>query len=87
MKYFWVEGLISAKDGSSRKGSSAVKPFSQSYWANTAQEALQLALQDHPRVRWIEGPSISETSEEQRMRAMGAPELFSLEPKQPRKKK
>ena len=87
MKLFWIEGLISSKEGSSRKAATTVKPFSQSYWANSAQEALQMALQDHPRVRWIEGPTISETSEEQRMRALGAPELPGLEPGKLHKKK
>lgn len=87
MKLFWIEGLISQKADASRKNrSSTTKPFSQSYWANTAQEALQLALQDNPKLRWIEGPSVSETSEEQRMRAMGAPELPWFE-KHPQQKK
>jgi hypothetical protein len=31
-----------------------------------------------PGARWIEGPVIAEKSEEQRMRAMGAPELPGL---------
>jgi hypothetical protein len=75
MKLFWIEGLISSKESSSRKNNTVTKPFSQSYWANSAQEALQLAMQDHPKTRWVEGPSVVETSEEQRMRAMGAPEL------------
>jgi hypothetical protein len=41
-------------------------------------EAIQAAVQSMPGARWIEGPMIAEKSEEQRMRAMGAPELPGL---------
>jgi hypothetical protein len=77
MKAFSVEGLIQPKGGRARK--TAVKPFSQSFWANTPQEAIQMALESLPGSVWVEGPFIRTTSEEQRMRALGAPELPGLD--------
>ena len=79
MKQFWIDGLLALRSGSSRGKNVGVKLYSQSYWANTAQEAVNLALQANPGARWIEGPTVSETSEEQRMRAIGAPELPGLD--------
>ena len=78
MKLFWVEGVFVPKNGGGRKMGSASKPFSQSFWARTPVEAIQAAVQSIPGARWIEGPVIAEKSEEQRMRAMGAPELPGL---------
>jgi hypothetical protein len=79
MKQFWIEGLLSPRSGSGRVKNVGVKPYSQSFWANSAQEAVNMALQANPGSRWIEGPTVGETSEEQRMRAMGAPELPGLD--------
>ncbi len=79
MKLFWIEGLLSPRSSSGRGKNAGVKPYSQSFWANSVQEAVNLALQANPGARWIEGPTVSETSEEQRMRAMGAPELPGLD--------
>ena len=78
MKLFWVEGLYVPKNGGGRKASPASRPFSQSFWANSPLDAIQAAVQSLPGARWIEGPVIAEKSEEQRMRAMGAPELPGL---------
>lgn len=38
-----------------------------------------MALDSLPGAHWAEGPSVSLTSEEQRMRAMGAPELPGID--------
>ena len=78
MKLFWIEGLLAPRSGSARGKNVGIKPYSQSFWANSPQEAVNLALQANSSDRWIEGPTVSETSEEQRMRAMGAPELPGL---------
>ena len=78
MKLFWIEGLYVPKNGGARKVGPASKPFSQSFWANSPLEAIQAAVQSMPGARWIEGPVLAEMSEEQRMRAMGAPELPGL---------
>jgi len=86
MKLFWIEGLILSGSGTRRKSAPAARPFSQSFWANSAQEAIQMAYDAAPGVRWMEGPSIQEKSEEQRMRDIGAPELFTSPRRVARKK-
>ncbi len=86
MKLYWVEGVYVPKTGGGRKAGSASKPFSESFWANSPLEAIQAAVQSLPGARWIEGPVIAEKSEEQRMRAMGAPELPGLGPVSKNKK-
>lgn len=80
MKLYWVEGLYTVKEGPGRSKNAAARPYSQSFWANSPQEAMQMAWQENPGARWVEGPTVSETSEEKRMRALGAPELPGLEP-------
>jgi len=45
-----------------------------------------MAYDAAPGVRWMEGPSIQEKSEEQRMRDIGAPELFTSPRRVARKK-
>ncbi len=80
MKLFWVEGVYVPKNGGGRQSSPGSRPFTQSFWANTPLEAIQAAVQSLPGARWIEGPVIAEKSEEQRMRAMGAPELPGMGP-------
>ncbi len=79
MKQFFVEGLVIAIAGKGRsKRGGEVQPFSGSYWANSAEEALQMAREEAPGAQWVEGPRLARQSEEQRMRKAGAPELFNL---------
>lgn len=73
MKQFWVEGLVQPH-GHGKK-LALVEPFSKAYWAETSAEALQSAVADLNGGTWVEGPRVSLTSEADRMRAMGAPEL------------
>jgi len=73
MKQFWVEGLVQPR-GHGKK-LAPVEPFSKAYWAETSAEALQSAVADLNGGAWVEGPRVSLTSEADRMRAMGAPEL------------
>jgi hypothetical protein len=75
MQLFWIEGVLIPKGGKK----SGMKPYSDSFWAISAQEAMQLALSTNPGARWVEGPTVSEISEEKRMRALGAPELPGLD--------
>ncbi len=77
MKAYSVEGLVIIK--SSRGKSGAPHPYSHTFWANSSAEALQMALESNPGARWVEGPEVSGTTEEQRMRALGAPELPGME--------
>lgn len=95
MKCFYIEGLFMSKQGmkkAAKGGKSArpdVEPFSQAIWANNAAEALQIANETIAGGQWIEGPRLSEQSEEERMRQLGAPLLpgFDLQTKPARKKK
>jgi hypothetical protein len=67
MKQFFIEGVISKK-GSRERVSIAV-------WAETPGEALKEARKQVGARQWVQGPELT-LSEEQRMRAEGAPELF-----------
>ena len=88
MKQFFIEGLVIGPATNRRsKRSAEVQPFSRSYWANNAEEALRLAREDMPGAQWIEGPRLARQSEEQRMRKMGAPELPLFETPKAGKKK
>jgi hypothetical protein len=84
MEQYWVEGLFVSKPGlkrakkSGKIAQSDIEPFARSYWANTPDEAIHLATLELNGGEWTNGPHVSKTSEEQRMRAMGAPELPGL---------
>lgn len=81
MKPYWVEGLYLAKKAllkakkSGRYSTSDVEPFAMPVWASSIEEALQLATEKLGGGEWIESPRVSLTTEEERMRAIGAPEL------------
>ena len=81
---YFIEGLYLSRKGlkkylkSGKIPQADVEPFSGTFWANGPEEALQLATQALDGGRWLEPPKVSTTSEEQRMRAMGAPELPGL---------
>jgi hypothetical protein len=84
MEQYWVEGLYVSKRAlkkakkAGKFAQSDIEPFARSYWANSPDEAIHLATQDLSGGEWTNGPRVSKTSEEQRMRAMGAPELPGL---------
>jgi len=81
MEQYWVEGLFANARGVSKARKSgvyppsAIEPFAKGLWANSPDEAVQLATEALNGGEWIEGPVVSRLSEEQRMRAMGAPEF------------
>ena len=86
MKQLWVEGLVQPRPRG--KKAAPVEPFSRAYWAETPAEALQSAENDLNGGAWVEGPRVSQTSEAERMRSLGAPELPGMPaPKKPGKKK
>jgi len=92
MKPFWVEGLFVSKKGLKKAQKTGfyaggdVEPFAQTIWANTAQEALELAEEKLQGGGWVESPKVTLVSEEKRMRSMGAPELPGFgSPKKKRK--
>lgn len=84
MKAFWVEGLFISKQklGKVKKSGkfdqADLEPFARVIWAENRAEALLLANQALAGGEWVEGPQVSQTSEEQRMRTIGAPELPGL---------
>jgi hypothetical protein len=81
MKAYWIEGLYLNKQGvkkASKTGiyqQSYVEPFAQVIWANSREEAIQLATEKLEGGEWLGAPKVSLKTEEQRMRASGAPEL------------
>lgn len=93
MEQYYVEGLYVNKLGvkKARKTGvaplSSIEPFAKSIWANSPEEAIRLATQELNGGEWSEGPHLSRTSEEERMRAIGAPQLpgFGTLPKRKRK--
>jgi len=81
MEQYWIEGLFANARGVSkaRKGGvyppSSIEPFAKGLWANSPDEAIRLATEALNGGAWLEGPVVSRLSEEQRMRAIGAPEF------------
>ncbi len=89
MKRYYVEGLFvplkslkKAQKGS-RAASKEVEPFARSFWADDPGDALKQATEALAGGHWLEPPKISLTSEEQRMRQAGAPELPGFAPSNP----
>jgi hypothetical protein len=81
MKPYWVEGLYLSKKTlkkvkrGGKYSTSDVEPFAMPVWASSPAEALRLATDQLDGGEWIEPPRVSQTTEEQRMRSSGAPEL------------
>jgi hypothetical protein len=86
MKRYYIVGLfIPCKNLEKiRKGSKPalkeIEPFARSFWANDPEQALSMASDALDGGQWLETPKISLTSEEQRMRQSGAPELPGFAP-------
>lgn len=81
MKTYFVEGLY-LDSRSLRKARQRgeipgghLEPYSRAIWASDADEAVRIATEELDGGEWVEGPKVSQTSEEQRMRQLGAPEL------------
>lgn len=92
MELYWIEGVFLTKQGvvkekkSGKRSQAYIEPFTKSFWANSAEEAVRLATEALKGGEWVETPKVSRTSEEQRMRDMGAPELPGFNaPKKKRK--
>jgi hypothetical protein len=62
-----------------------VEPFARSIWAQSVEEAICLATEALEGGEWMEEPKVSKTSEEQRMREMGAPTLHGFDVRKGRK--
>jgi len=77
MPQYFVEGLFIPKK-SLKKARKTVEPYARVVWANSPAEAVRLASEELAGGQWVEGPTVSNTTEEQRMRQSGAPELPGL---------
>jgi hypothetical protein len=86
MKRYYVEGMFIPRarlkkvSKGNKPAAGDIEPFARSFWANTPGEALDMASEALEGGQWLETPKISLTSEEERMRRSGAPELpgFSM---------
>lgn len=74
MHRYLVEGYYFSKTRS-KKSTPALEPFARYYWAESQQDAIQMATEDLHGGCWQKPPRASQTSEEQRMREQGQPEL------------
>ena len=74
MNPYFVEGLFVSRR-SHKKASQTIEPYAQVVWADSPAEAIRIATQELAGGQWVEGPIVGRTSEEQRMRQVGAPEL------------
>lgn len=81
MEAYYVEGIFITRKGLKKAQKSVqaapadLEPFAQRIYANSPQEALQIAEAALQGGRWWEKPRVSKITEEQRMRQAGAPEL------------
>ncbi len=93
MPQFYVEGLYANKVGVKKQRKTGVyppasiEPYARTIWANNTKEAIQLATAELAGGEWTEGPKVSQVTEEQRMRSLGAPELPGLTPSKSGKRK
>lgn len=93
MQQYYVEGLFANQQGVKKMHKTgtyppgSIEPYAKTIWANSPKEALQIATQELSGGEWIEEPRLSQRSEEQRMRSMGAPEFPGLGPPKPVKRK
>ena len=93
MPQYYVEGLYATKQGVKKKlrtgvyPPGSIEPFARTIWANSSKEAIQIATTELAGGEWTEGPHISQITEEQRMRSMGAPEFPGLAAKPSKSRK
>jgi len=84
MPQYYVEGSFANKQGVKKKRKTGVypinsiEPYAKSIWANSPKEAIQIVTTDLDGGEWTEGPHLSQITEDQRMRSMGAPEFPGL---------
>ncbi|MBI9047070.1 MAG: hypothetical protein JEZ06_21470 [Anaerolineaceae bacterium] len=71
MKVFWVGGSYVPR----QEHLSTMEPFSLTLSAKNKMHALQIATKALNGGSWVMKPKIKQSSEEKRMRSIGAPEL------------
>jgi hypothetical protein len=84
MQQYYIEGLFVNKQGVKKRRKTGIypqssfEPYAKTIWANSPKEAIQVATNELDGGEWAEGPHVSQITEEQRMRSMGAPEFQGL---------
>jgi hypothetical protein len=84
LKSYFVEGLYitpQAVQSARQRGevsSGNFEPYARTVWALDSDDAKRIATEDLKGGEWVDGPKVLNSSEEQRMRALGAPELPGL---------
>lgn len=84
MPQYYVEGLYANPQGVKKKRKmgflppDSIEPYAKTIWANSPREAIQIATLELAGGEWVDTPKVSQNTEEQRMRSMGAPELPGL---------
>ncbi len=87
MPNYYVEGIYLNKEGAMKQRKTgeyppvSLEPYGKTMWANSPKEAIQLATAELAGGKWIEGPRVSQVTEEQRMRSKGSPEFPELSQK------
>ncbi len=93
MPQFYVEGLFATRLAVKKKQKTgnypvnSIEPYAKSIWANNAKEAIRIATEELAGGEWTKGPHVSQVTEEERMRSMGAPEFPGLSTGEPKKRK
>jgi hypothetical protein len=93
MPHYYIEGLYANKQGLKKKHktgaypASSIEPYAKTIWADSPKEALQIATGELEGGEWTVGPRLSQITEEQRMRSLGAPEFPGLAPQSPKSPK
>lgn len=93
MPHYYIEGLFANKQGVKKKQktgtypANSIEPYAKTIWANSPQEAIQIATSELEEGEWTEGPRLSQVTEEQRMRSLGAPEFPGMSASNPKSKK
>ncbi len=87
MPQYYVEGVFANRQGVKKKHktgaypANSIEPYAKSIWANSPKEAIQIATLGLEGGEWTEDPRVSQVTEEQRMRNLGAPEFPGLDSK------
>ena len=86
MKTYFVEGAYIRRQvarkarGTAAESFGDVEPYAKAVWALDADDAVRIATEELEGGEWVEGPKVLKTSEEQRMRKLGAPQLPGFGP-------
>ncbi len=93
MPHFYGVGLFVNKQTANKKHKTGIyppnsmEPYAKTIWASSPKEAIQIATEELAGGEWAETPQVSQVTEEQRMRSIGAPEFPGLVSRPTKKRK